>query len=176
MPCLKDAAAEAKLIEAAIADLVSKDEARIKDALAKIAQALEALPAAMQECKASVTEIENLVTMLKAFKSPLSFAYHVGKDLLVNGIQIFKDIEGAVNAYQAREFETFGYDIGHALAAIFIGCGNSIYEQYGVENMEEFKAKYLGLIWTDLTKEFPIANNEHLLKYTSVPTSFDSRT
>jgi len=55
----------------------------------------------MTDCKASVTEIKNLIDMLKNFKSPLSFAYHVGKDLLVNGIQIIKDIEGAVESYKA---------------------------------------------------------------------------
>jgi len=107
----------------------------------------------MTDCKAAVSEIEKLVAMLKTFKSPISFAYHVGKDLIVNGIQIIKDIEGAVNAYEAKEYEVFGYDIGHALAAILIG-NESIDEEtlksYGVESMEEFKHKYLGLIITDL--------------------------
>jgi len=130
----------------------------------------------MTECKAAVGEIKNLVDMIKNFKSPMSFAYHVGKDLLVNGVSIYHDIKGAIAAYKAKEYKTFGYDIGHALASIFIGAPIDIKEHFGIESMEEFKAKYLGLIITDLTKDFPPANNEHLLGYTNVPSSFDSRT
>jgi len=89
--------------------------------LKKIGEALESIPTAMTECKAGETEIKNLVDMIKNFKSPMSFAYHVGKDLLVNGVSIYHDIKGAINAYQAKEYEVFGYDIGHALSSIFIG-------------------------------------------------------
>jgi hypothetical protein len=38
--------------------------------------------------------------MVEIFDSPTSFAYHVGKDLLVNGSDIFSEIETAVTDYQ----------------------------------------------------------------------------
>lgn len=53
----------------------------------------------MSECKASATEVEKLEAMLESFSNPKDFAYHVGKDLLVNGISIYRDIKGAIEAY-----------------------------------------------------------------------------
>jgi len=38
--------------------------------------------------------------MVEVFSSPESFAYHVGKDLLLNGVSIFKEIEDSIDAYQ----------------------------------------------------------------------------
>jgi hypothetical protein len=34
--------------------------------------------------------------MASIFASPQSFAWHVGKDLLVNGVQIYHEIDAAV--------------------------------------------------------------------------------
>jgi len=42
--CIKDVVAEAKLVDEAVKDFVSHDEASIKDGLKKIAEALETLP------------------------------------------------------------------------------------------------------------------------------------
>jgi len=59
--------------------------------------------------------------MALLFKSPWSFAYHVGKDLVVNGVQIYKEISAAVTDYEASQYRTFGVDTGKALAMIFLG-------------------------------------------------------
>jgi len=68
-----------------------------------------------------------------------------------------------------------------ALALVLILAVNAIdydqmtLERFNVESIEEFKGKYLGLEITDLTTDFPEANNDHLLQYTSIPTEFDAR-
>jgi hypothetical protein len=34
--------------------------------------------------------------MLESFKNPNDFAMHVGKDILINGVSIFKQIEDSI--------------------------------------------------------------------------------
>jgi len=75
----------------------------------------------LQNCEAVEPEFEQLIAMAEQFKSPWSFAYHVGKDLLVNGVEIYNDIDGAVTAYNGSDYKTFGTDVGDALHAVFVG-------------------------------------------------------
>jgi len=59
--------------------------------------------------------------MANSFSSPWSFAYHVGKDLLINGVDIYNDIDHAVDNWDTHNYEKFGENIGDALAKILIG-------------------------------------------------------
>ena len=68
-----------------------------------------------------IDQLKKLEAMLKEFKDPKSFAYHVGKDLLVNGTNIYHQISDAVTQYKAGKYEAFGEDIGDSLALVLIG-------------------------------------------------------
>ena len=59
--------------------------------------------------------------MAANFASPWSFAYHVGKDLLVNGVAIYHEVDDAIAKYEASDYNGFGEDIGMALAQVFLG-------------------------------------------------------
>lgn len=63
------------------------------EAVKELATVAEEVPRAVTECKAVVSKLENLVYAIQTLKSPMSFVYHVGKDLVVNGVQIFHDVE-----------------------------------------------------------------------------------
>lgn len=63
--------------------------------------------------------------MLKSFKDPKSLAINAGKNIVVNGVDIYKEMSAAYTNYSAKEFEGFGRDIGVALALIFIGATDS---------------------------------------------------
>lgn len=75
----------------------------------------------LTDCKAIISDVSELEKMAKTFKSPWSFAYHVGKDLLVDGTDIYHLISGSVDAYDAADYSTFGKDVGEALALVLIG-------------------------------------------------------
>ena len=64
--------------------------------------------------------------MAAIFESPLSFTYHVGKDIIVNGVNIFKDIEQAIADEQKGDFLNMGRDIGKALALLILGQGMQV--------------------------------------------------
>ncbi len=38
------------------------------------------------ECKCVINDIENLLASAKILENPISFAYHIGKDIVVNGV------------------------------------------------------------------------------------------
>ena len=59
--------------------------------------------------------------MVEIFASPITFVFHVGKDLLVNGVQIFHEIEDATAQYKQGNWEKFGIDIGEATAKTLLG-------------------------------------------------------
>jgi hypothetical protein len=59
--------------------------------------------------------------MMAAFNSPKTFAYHVGKDLLFNGVNIYHEVTDAVTHYRAGKYEDFGEDVGTVLALTLVG-------------------------------------------------------
>lgn len=58
----------------------------------------------MKDCAHTKADWEKLESMAKIFNSPSGFAYHVGKDLMVNGKDIFAEIEDAVTQYSNKNW------------------------------------------------------------------------
>ena len=61
--------------------------------------------------------------MGKIFESPMSFVYHTGKDIVVNGVNIIDDIVKALEDYDKGDWLNTGKDIGEALALLILGEG-----------------------------------------------------
>ena len=59
--------------------------------------------------------------MAAIFQSPSSFAYHVGKDLIVNGKDIFHEVDTAIVDYKAGNWADFGENVGMAAAKTILG-------------------------------------------------------
>lgn len=59
--------------------------------------------------------------MAAAFSSPTAFAWHVGKDLLVNGVDIYHEIDTAVGDAKSGNWKDFGFNVGEAAAKVLIG-------------------------------------------------------
>ena len=60
--------------------------------------------------------------MLSNFENPKSLALKAGNNIIVNGMEVYREMSAAYTNYMAGEFEAFGKDIGIALAMIFIGA------------------------------------------------------
>ncbi len=69
----------------------------------------------------AVNDVENILHVLEEFKTPMSFAYHVGKDLIVNGVDIIHEIGAAVDDWEAQSYRDCGVQIGTALNQLIIG-------------------------------------------------------
>ena len=76
----------------------------------------------MEDCAKTKEDWIKFLDMISIFKSPASFAFHVGKDLLVNGKDIYADIESALTEYKGSDWYHFGYHCGNAAAKTFLGA------------------------------------------------------
>ena len=119
--CLKDLyTAGADLVQAV--ELFEKQDAQsVLAGLKLLGQAIELIPDACTECQTALNDAKRLYEMIANFKSPLSFAYHVGKDIIVNGVQIYKEIDRAITDYKGSNWRQFGYDCGYALGLVLVG-------------------------------------------------------
>lgn len=123
--CLNDLyTAGADLVQA-VELFEKKDAQSVLAGLKLLGEAIELIPDAMTQCQTAVEDAKRLYEMIANFKSPLSFAYHVGKDILVNGVQIYKEIDSAVTDYNSANWRQFGYDCGYALGLVLIGTKNN---------------------------------------------------
>ncbi|CAD8089382.1 unnamed protein product [Paramecium primaurelia] len=86
---------------------------------------LQHFPQALDQCKASIKEAAKLAKQLrdliKALQNPVSFAFHIGIDLIVNGKDIYREIFTAVDDWKQGNWNDFGYQLGKAMYQIFVG-------------------------------------------------------
>ena len=119
--CIKDAEEVFEDAETAIKDFEKKDVASVIAGIKEIAEMMKVVQSGMKDCSSIKADWEKLMKMIAVFDSPTSFAYHVGKDLIVNGKQIYGEITTAVSDYEAGNWGDFGYQIGEAAAKTILG-------------------------------------------------------
>lgn len=56
--------------------------------------------AGMSDCTHIKADWTSVVKMVEVFKTPEAFVWHVGKDLLINGKDIYAEIMAAVDFYE----------------------------------------------------------------------------
>ena len=124
--CVQDSLRFEEGVVAALKLFEKKTVAGIKDGLQALSDALtHTLPAAVKACDGTEAEIAAVVKALEAFGSPKSFIYHVGRDLIVNGVDIFKNIMGGIVAWRGKQYFAFGENIGKALKDVLLGSDRS---------------------------------------------------
>jgi hypothetical protein len=119
--CIKDADQVFTDAHSAITDFEKKDITSIAKGLGEVADMLKGMQSAISDCKDIPADATRIVDMVKAFKSPTSFAWHVGKDLLLNGHDIYNDIDDGIKSFNSKNWNKFGQDIGHASAKLLLG-------------------------------------------------------
>ncbi len=78
------------------------------------------LPAAANACNAGTEDVERIYHALASFASPESFVYHAGS-LLVNSVDIHKDIFTSIQAYKQQGWSDFGKAVGDAMRLLVMG-------------------------------------------------------
>jgi hypothetical protein len=59
--------------------------------------------------------------MSDVFASPDSFFYNAGMNLLVNGVEIYAEIDEAVVDFDNQKYFEFGENLGKAISMTFLG-------------------------------------------------------
>jgi len=70
------------------------------DGVKEVGLLLNAVKKGMTDCTEFKADWAKLAAIAAVMSNPSSFAYHVGKDLLVNGVDIYHEIKTAVNDYK----------------------------------------------------------------------------
>jgi len=105
----------------AVEDFKKKDVSDVIAGIKKIAEMMQVIQQGMKDCSHLKADWAKLAKMSAIFSNPETFAYHVGKDLLINGVQIYGEISTAVEDYEKAQWGDFGYNIGEAAAKTLIG-------------------------------------------------------
>ena len=63
-------------------------------------------------------DVLRLVEMAETFTNPFTLSIDIGKNLFVNGVDIFKNILSAVQAFENDNYYSFGLYIGEALVEV----------------------------------------------------------
>jgi hypothetical protein len=128
--CLASSESEIREVEEAIELMEKKDAHDVLDGLGKLGSALELLPTTVRTCEAAEKDVKDeapkLLEALEALKHPKAFAFHVGKDLMVNHAEIFQEVSAAIDDYHGQKWEHFGKSIGAALSEILVGTTESL--------------------------------------------------
>ena len=119
--CIADAEHVFGDAENAYQDFKAGGADKVIAGIKELADLLKTVKSGMADCSSLTADWAKLEEMIKVFSSPSSFAYHVGKDLMVNGKDIFSEIETAVTDYESGNWEDFGYQVGEAAAKTILG-------------------------------------------------------
>jgi hypothetical protein len=119
--CIKDAETVIQDAQVAVQDFEAGGLDNVIEGVKEVAEILKVVKAGMSDCSHLKADWERLEAMAAIFDSPTSFAYHVGKDLLINGRDIYSEINTAITDYSAKNWQGFGYNVGEAAAKVILG-------------------------------------------------------
>ena len=119
--CIQDGTGIINDAEDAITKFQKKDLTDIIAGIKDVADIIKLIQAAMKDCSDIKADWEKLEKIALTFKSPVSFAWHVGGDIIHNGVKITQEIETAVSDYKTEQWYDFGKQCGEAAAHVFLG-------------------------------------------------------
>ena len=119
--CIQDVETAVTDLEIVYTDFKDGGVSKIVDGLTHVADFIKTVKNGLSECSHIPADWEKLVKMAAIFESPASFAYAVGKHLLLDGVEIYGEISTAVHDYEAQDFSDFGFQIGEASAKLILG-------------------------------------------------------
>jgi len=107
-------------------------------------------------------EIFNEMTQIFTEVSYKDIAMKTGKNLMVNGVDIFRELSTGYTNFFAKQYEQFGMSIGSALALVFIGS-EILDTKDGEELKKDIEAfDFAGLNDGTLTPEMNAQYREYL--------------
>jgi hypothetical protein len=107
--------------ETAVKDFKAGGATNVMAGLKAMGDLIKQAEAGMKDCSSTQADWDRLKAMAEVISSPKSFVYHVGKDLLINGREIYGEISTAVTDYDKQDWEGFGFNVGKAAAKTILG-------------------------------------------------------
>merc|ERR1712048_100306 len=108
--------------KAAVDAFSKKTLAGMIEGLHDIYNLIFAIKGGLSKCATIPGDMEKIAEILASFSNPVTLAWHIGKDLVVNGVSIYREIMDSVTQFNKGNFEEFGKDIGKASASLILGA------------------------------------------------------
>ena len=126
-------------VSKAVTDFELETYDGVSNGLYELSQGVYLIPEAVKNCVAVKDDLSVIYKLAKAFSDPWSLAYTVGKNLLLNGVDIYHKIEDATAAYKRADYFNLGRYSGEAMDEVFF---HSYYasvqtEEVGIQTEEE---------------------------------------
>jgi len=90
-------------------------------ALRILSKGLNDMADTVKECGATEEQVEKVLKVLETFRNPLTFFYRAGKNLLVNGQEIYNELHAAVENWRTEQYRSFGFEVGLAMHKVVLG-------------------------------------------------------
>merc|ERR1719461_159446 len=119
--CIRDIKTVASEVETTVTDLKAHQYITAIEEIGTIAGGLSF---DIMDCSSASTEAQQLSQQLETlyeYASAWDITFGVGKNILVNGVDIYNDITGAISSYDSADYYTMGQDIGNAMKDAVVG-------------------------------------------------------
>jgi len=136
--CVDDGVGIIEYVWDAVKKFKSENPDEVIKGIKDIGVILETAGAALTDCKDIKADLSKLTEMAAYFSNPETAVVHIGKDIMVHGVDIIKEITAAVKAMDQKDYYNFGLNIGKAASQILVG--NEIKTVYSFEQ-ETVKAE-----------------------------------
>jgi len=119
--CIQDVENVITDAEHVVADFKEKSLKSVIAGIKEIVHTVGDVKTGIKDCTGQATLISKLEAAEATLTNPMSFAYHVGKDLLINRQDIYNEVNTAVADYESGKWFDFGEQIGMAAAKTLLG-------------------------------------------------------
>ena len=119
--CVSDLESVVVDVDTAVKDFKAGGATNVLNGLKALGDTFKQVGSSMKDCSSTQADWDKLKAMADVISSPWSFVYHVGKDLIVNGVEIFDDIATSITDWDNQDWEGFGFNVGEAAAKTLLG-------------------------------------------------------
>ena len=119
-PCIKETGDSYNDLNTAFQFFQAGDPMSIAQGLAALGQALQDVPAAIQDCTGAYSKASNLASAIAAIQDTATYLSIVGKNVVLNGVDIYDAFSAAIQAFNVGAWKDLGTNFGVASSKLFL--------------------------------------------------------
>jgi len=119
-PCIQETGDSYDNLNTAFQYFQAGDPTSIIQGLAALGKALESIPAAVTDCTGSYTKTATLVNAIAALQDTTTYLNIVGKNVILNGIDIYDALSTTIEAFNAGAWKDLGTNAGIASSKLLL--------------------------------------------------------
>jgi hypothetical protein len=119
-PCIQETGDSYSNLSTAFQYFQAGDPLSIIQGLAALGKALENVPAAVNDCTGSYNKTKTLVNAIAALQDTATYINIVGKNVILNGVDIYDALSTTVEAFNAGAWKDLGTNAGIASSKLLL--------------------------------------------------------